>query len=245
MIILNKIYLAFIALVTLMGTSQVSHASNCVKPRATGYQYVGCLRDGLAAVVTKNSKVGYVSQSGKLVIPAIYEVEYFGKEDEEYEAGNDFSEGLAIVKKSNQTVDGFGEVSGIIDTKGTVVVPFQYDWIGRFSEGLAPVQKGEKWGYIDKTGKFTIPLTSTYTRVGIFSEGLAPVYSYVSNNDDNLKFGYINKTGKLVIPMNFSKPYGGKYDDQEHSFKNGKAYVMNFKGNSFCIDKSGKKVNCK
>ncbi len=93
--------------------------------------------------------------------------------------------------------------------------------------------------------KFTIPLTSTYTRVGIFSEGLAPVYSYVSNNDDNLKFGYINKTGKLVIPMNFSKPYGGKYDDQEHSFKNGKAYVMNFKGNSFCIDKIGKKVNCK
>ena len=45
--------------------------------------------------------------------------------------------------------------------------------------------------------------------------------------------------------MNFSKPYGGKYDDQEHSFKNGKAYVMNFKGNSFCIDKIGKKVNCK
>ena len=243
--ILNKSHLTFIALFTLMGTSQVLHASNCVKPRVTGYQYVGCLHDGLASVVTKNDKVGYVNQSGKLVIPAIYEVEYFGEEDEEYAAGNDFSEGLAIVKKSNQTVNGFGEVSGVIDTKGTVVVPFQYDWIGKFSEGLAPVRKGEKWGYIDKSGKFSIPLTSTYTRVGIFSEGLAPVYSYVSNNDDNLKFGYINKTGKLVIPMNFSKPFGGKYDDQKYSFKNGKAHVMNFKGNRFCIDKSGKKVSCK
>ena len=126
--ILNKSHLTFIALFTLMGTSQVSHASNCVKPRVTGYQYVGCLHDGLASVVTKNDKVGYVNQSGKLVIPAIYEVEYFGEEDEEYAAGNDFSEGLAIVKKSNQTVNGFGEVSGVIDTKGTVVVPFQYDF---------------------------------------------------------------------------------------------------------------------
>lgn len=107
------------------------------------------------------------------------------------------------------------------------------------------MQKGEKWGYIDKSGKFTIPLTSTYTRVGIFSEGLAPVYSYVGDNSDDSKFGYINKTGKLVIPMNFSKPFGGKYDDQQYSFKNGKAHVMNFKGNRFCIDKSGKKVSCK
>ncbi|EBK2343608.1 hypothetical protein ZQ79_23185, partial [Salmonella enterica subsp. enterica serovar Enteritidis] len=72
MMISNKSHLAFTALVTLMGTSQVSHASSCVEPRATGYQYVGCLHDGLAAVVTKNDKVGYVNQSGKLVIPAIY-----------------------------------------------------------------------------------------------------------------------------------------------------------------------------
>ena len=107
------------------------------------------------------------------------------------------------------------------------------------------MRKGEKWGYIDKSGKFSIPLTSTYTRVGIFSEGLAPVYSYVGDNTDDSKFGYINKTGKLVIPMNFSKPFGGKYDDRKYSFKNGKAHVENFKGNSFCIDKSGKKVSCK
>lgn len=41
--------------------------------------------------------------------------------------------------------------------------------------------------------------------------------------------------------LSFLKPFGGKYDDQQYSFKNGKAHVMNFKETRFCIDKSGKK----
>jgi hypothetical protein len=50
-------------------------------------------------------------------------------------------------------------------------VPLQVDETGKFSDGLAPVQIGNKWGYIDKAGKIAInPQLDT---AGAFSDGLA------------------------------------------------------------------------
>lgn len=107
------------------------------------------------------------------------------------------------------------------------------------------MQKNNRWGYIDKTGKVIIPISLPYQHVGQFSEGLAPVYAYASTNDDNMKFGYIDRSGKLVIPLKFSKPYEDKIENQEHWFKNGKAKVMDFKEQTFCINKQGAKITCK
>jgi hypothetical protein len=41
---------------------------------------------------------------------------------------------------------------GFIDNTGRVVIPFRYSAADKFSEGLANVRVGEKWGYIDETG---------------------------------------------------------------------------------------------
>jgi len=46
---------------------------------------------------------------------------------------------------------------------------------------------GEKWGYIDKTGK--IVFEPQFDNAGYFSEGLAGVRI-------GKKYGYIDKTGK-------------------------------------------------
>jgi hypothetical protein len=35
-----------------------------------------------------------------------------------------------------------------------MAIPPQYDSANGFSEGLAPVWIGDKWGWIDKTGKY-------------------------------------------------------------------------------------------
>lgn len=60
-----------------------------------------------------------------------------------------------------------------------------------FSEGLAAVQKGERWGYIDTSGKEIIP--ATYYNVGNFQDGIAPVmfvmrpaftYAYIDRNNE-------------------------------------------------------------
>ncbi len=59
---------------------------------------------------------------------------------------------------------------------------------------LWPVEKHNKRGYINKTGRLVIPFKFDYATD--FSEGLAGV-------EVKGKFGYIDKTGKFVIPPRF------------------------------------------
>lgn len=79
---------------------------------------------------------------------------------------------------------------GFINKKGEEVIKPQYDYVGEFVEGLAPVKINMNWGYIDNVGKIIIPVQ--YAHANTFSEGLALV---LKNN----KWGYIDKTGKYII----------------------------------------------
>jgi len=101
-----------------------------------------------------------------------------------------------------------------------------YDFVNNFSEGLAKVRKGEKYGYIDKTGKEIIPLI--YDDAGDFSEGMARV-------ELNGKYGYIDKLGKEVT----SCVYDGNYACG--NFSEGLAYVRK-NGKYGYIDKTGKEI---
>ncbi len=77
---------------------------------------------------------------------------------------------------------------------------------------MAPVKIGDKWGYVDLTGRIAIaPRWKTFNEyaapVTDFSEGLAAVYEsaegHSSGDGDNeywtYECGYIDKTGKYVI----------------------------------------------
>jgi hypothetical protein len=64
----------------------------------------------------------------------------------------------------------------------------------RLPKTLAPVRIGDKWGYIDRTGKFVIK--PRFDDAGWFHEGLAAV----KIGD---KWGYIDRTGKFVIKPRF------------------------------------------
>lgn len=90
---------------------------------------------------------------------------------QEYEGADRFSHGLAPVKKNG--------LWGYIDTKGIVVIPFQFQSAKPFSDNLelAPVEKfdaGEKaWGYIDLKGNWIIP--PSYYNATPFYDGVAEV----------------------------------------------------------------------
>ncbi|NDJ21645.1 WG repeat-containing protein [Nostoc sp. B(2019)] len=94
----------------------------------------------------------------------------------------------------------------------------QFDYASPFSEEMARVKIGNKWGYINKTGKLVIPAKfdgypvdgaiyfslsfmdkhhRSFRYSGNFSQGLAPVQ--VGN-----KWGYIDKRGRMVIPPKFA-----------------------------------------
>ena len=65
----------------------------------------------------------------------------------------------------------------------------QFDRARSFSEGLAAVEIGSRWGYVDKKGRYTINLQ--FVEVHSFSDGLA---SIISDKGP----GYIDKTGKYI-----------------------------------------------
>lgn len=63
-----------------------------------------------------------------------------------------------------------------------------------FSDGLAPVVVGRKFGYINGHGEIVVK--PQYEEASSFSEGVAVVCN-------DYRWGYINKTGKEVIPLQF------------------------------------------
>ena len=100
-----------------------------------------------------------------------------------------FHEGLAAVQLGKNK-------QGYIDKKGNIVLKGYY-FAGRFSQGLAAIQKTKDGmlGYIDKTGKWAIP--PKYETAGFFygygldeyGIGLANVTRYMSKSEFAEKYG--------------------------------------------------------
>lgn len=133
---------------------------------------IGCFSEGVAAINT--GRWGYMDSQGSILIAIQAAVDF----------ATEFSEGLASV-----TIEG---KCAYIDKSGRVSIPpFACLWAGPFKEGLARVEmKGPSWGYIDKTGKFAIPVQ--FTNAEDFSEGLAHV-------ETGLRHRFVDRNGKTVL----------------------------------------------
>ena len=97
-----------------------------------------------------------------------------------------FSDGMAGIKLKNGKW-------GFINKKFTLVLKPEYDDIGYFDNGIAPVKINEYWGAIDKNGNIIIPFN--YTFLSTFSDNLA----YFKIKRDALTIsGWLHKKGKVV-----------------------------------------------
>lgn len=139
--------------------------------------------------------------------------------------GISFSDGLAVAVEYDESYE-LCKV-GVIDRKGNVVIPFEYEvdgWEGLFFyDGLwVAGKKNEegyvKWGYLDPTGTVAIPFD--YDDARDFHDGLAIVGVDSGEKSESgyplFKYGYIDTTGTVVIPL--------KYDSAE-PFEDGRAVV--------------------
>lgn len=80
---------------------------------------------------------------------------------------------------------------GYMDPTGKEIVPCKYADVGsKFSEGIALITDGKKYGFVDKTGKVLTKMN--YDAVGEFSEGLVAV----KVGD---KCGYVDRQGKMAV----------------------------------------------
>ncbi len=75
------------------------------------------------------------------------------------------------------------------------MVPLSYAGFGEFSEGLAPVLVGRKWGYVDHGGNFTIEPDLRWAHK--FREGLALVKI-------NSRRSFIDHEGEVVLQVPFA-----------------------------------------
>lgn len=173
------------------------------------YQEVGDFSENVAPVQL-NGKWGVIDKQGKVLVPFKYDeikpcrenamaVCSAGKWgfirpsgelllDFQYRKAHSFSEGVAGVSPD-------GKYYIYIDVRGEQVVPGEYQWAGRFRDGVASIKKNDAFGAIDKTGKVIIP--PAYAYLSDFSDGLAVCAV-------NFRYGYINARGELVIPLNYT-----------------------------------------
>lgn len=112
---------------------------------------------------------------------------------------------------------------GYINKDSLVVIPFVYDFINPFKNGLAFVENDKKKFFITKQN---LKLKGDYDEVRIFSEGLASVKR-------NNKWGFINPNGQLIITP--------KYDEVDYFRPSGLCAVKNAGLWGF-INKSGKEI---
>ncbi len=133
---------------------------------------IGCKKEEQALFpVSKNGKYGFINKKGKIVIEPKFD--YAWK----------FREGLAMVGKTNRygCVNKKGDIVipikfdrlgwqfsegrmqfykevkqrwGFINKKGEIVIEARFNYAYDFSDGLAKVKVGDRWGYIDTLGKY-------------------------------------------------------------------------------------------
>ena len=85
-----------------------------------------------------------------------------------------------------------GQLWGVIDQKGKMVIAPKFEQVGEFSNGKVWVKNSDGSFLIDEKGKISVSLI--YDGVWSFSEGLCPV-----GQDD--KWGFINKKGVSPFPL--------------------------------------------
>lgn len=171
--------------------------------------------EGLACVVDRSGKTGFIDSTGKYVIPPQF--------NSSYGCYDQFHEGFSGVCIGDKYRDGKlvnEEKCGYVDRAGKFTVIPDSDLAIDFAEGLAPVRKNGRMGYIDKSFKDVIPYK--FKSAGRFYDGRARVYLF------NGHHYYIDSAGKILFPE------GGEFSE-------GKAFLKR-RGKYGFIDTNGRTI---
>jgi WG containing repeat len=184
------------------------------------YGATSYFHEGKASVIDATTGCsGFIDQSGALVIPFRFQglgkfknglcpigggfINHSGDWAIEPRLGiaGYFSEGRALASLD-------GERLGFIDATGEFVVAPAFERARQFRDGLAPVRRDERWGYIDLDGETQIPFVFEGPQAQSFSHGVAGVQI-------DGRCGFIDYGGNFVVPpdydevQQFSEGYAG------------------------------------
>lgn len=142
------------------------------------YERARRFANGLGAVRV-DRKFGYVDKTGKMVVEPKYS-----------KLAQSFSEGLAAVPDSNK-------LFGFINERGETVIPHKFTNAHEFSEGLAAVADGDKWGFIDTTGKWVFKPQFVWGDAFVDGHSLVRV-----GTQPDVDYALIDRKGRIKFQIN-------------------------------------------
>ena len=118
---------------------------------------------------------------------------------DQFDYASEFEDGYAIISDSN-------EICGIIDSTGTIILPYSQPDLWFAGEGMYSFRKNDRIGFIDRKGNIRIP--AIYGGDGgarpRFSEGVCAV---IDSTDSHYLF--IDKNGRKVFDRIVEGTLGG------------------------------------
>ena len=157
--------------------------------------------DSNISLALKNNLIGIINSSNQLVTNCEYNCEFLL--DGKIPRVDEPCEGYIKLEKYFADRNSPKKYGYINCENGVVSIPFEYDDLGNYSEGLIWAEKDKKYGYIDINNNVVIPFI--YDRAYDFSDGLAAVekYDHIMNTVMGpypyYKTGFIDKHGDFVI----------------------------------------------
>lgn len=150
---------------------------------------------------------GIVDSHGKYLVPLAYEniIGIVNKEK------------LIPAKKNGKY--------GFIDINNQIKIPFVYDRVSEFKDGLASVELNHKTAMINTDNRIIIPFDSYDDFFFKFRNNVS-----VFSTNRNTKYGLINNKGKIITQTEYDEIIS--INDSEYYFakKNGKAGILNYDG---------------
>lgn len=112
---------------------------------------------------------------------------------------------------------------GLLDSNDNVIVPCRYSSLIHFDDEcrLAAVERGGRWGYINKYGREVVPCEYSHVSDRFYC-GRAEIRRYGSS-------GFINCVGDIVIPCEYDE-VSIFWDDMASVKRNGKWGIINTTG---------------
>lgn len=160
------------------------------------------------------TKFGYVDYQGNQVIPCIYDRAFISEVNDSF-----------VLEKDGKC--------GVVNNKGLTIVPFKWDNIAYFSQGMAAVQMGGKCGYIDINGDVVVPLEYDETRN--FVAGFASVKK-------SGKWGIIDAHNNVIIPFEYDIALTSSNEDEDDNTPTKQLFLVSKNSTWSIIDINGNVV---
>lgn len=163
--------------------SYISKYQNRYKVTKVDYNIIG--ESGMGDVRSFSTTVGLLDSIGRVILPCKYA-------RIEWATDSVLVVDSSYLKDKNELI---ATNSALFNLAGKQLTGFDYMVFGKFLDGVSKARIGDKFGFINLTGKIAIPIQFDYCEE--FSNG----YALVKQKG---RWGAIDKSGKIVVEPKFS-----------------------------------------